>query len=235
MRKQWLALMIMALGLTGFIFMETVRGVQAVSPYFASRKLAGQVIGVDAGHGGYDGGCVGKSGVEEKQLNLEVAQKLKEELEDRGAVVIMTREEDVALIDPKTTTGYKKRKELSNRIAMLNEAGAEMLISIHMNEYSDASQRGAQVFYLKGGAAEGRDLALAVTESLQDMDGQYTRTAAAGEYYILNACDAAVLVECGFMSNVQEEQLLQTEKYQKKLAAAIADGVEQYFRRASVQ
>ena len=235
MRKQWMALTVMALGLLGFMAMEAVHGVQAISPFFASRKLAGYVIGVDAGHGGYDGGCVGADGVEEKQINLEVAKKLKKELELRGAVVIMTREEDIALIDPKVTTGYKKRKELSNRIALLNENKAEMLISIHMNEYSDTTQRGAQVFYLKGGAAQGRELALSITESLQKMDDQFTRTMAAGEYYILNACDASVLVECGFMSNPQEEKLLQSEKYQQKLANAIAEGIEQYFRRASVQ
>ena len=235
MKKKWLALCIMAMGVMGFILMEAMRGAQALSPFFVSRRLAGCVIGVDAGHGGYDGGCVGKSGIEEKHLNLQVAQALQKELETRGAVVVMTRREDIALIDPKMTQGNKKRKELSNRIALLNEAGAQMLISIHMNEFSDAAQRGAQVFYLKGGSADGRDLALCLTDALQAMDDEHTRTASAGEYYILNACDAAVLVECGFLSNAQDEKLLQSEKHQKKLAEAIADGVEQYLHSASVQ
>lgn len=235
MRKQWMALLILALGLVSFVMIESARGLQALSPFFVTRPLAGCIIGVDAGHGGYDGGCVGKSGTEEKQLNLEVALLLQEELTARGAQVVMTRQEDIALIDPKTTTGYKKRKELSNRIALLNEAGAQMMVSIHMNEFSDASQRGAQVFYLKGGHKSGRDLALAVTNALQDMDDRYTRTASAGEYYILNACDAAVLVECGFLSNAQEEALLQEEKHQRKLACAIADGIEEYFALSTVQ
>lgn len=235
MKKQRVMLCVMALGVAGFILLEGSRGVHALSPFFAARRLAGIVIGIDAGHGGYDGGCVGKSGIEEKQLNLEVALKLRDELEARGAVVVMTREEDTALIDPKNTQGNKKRKELSNRIALLSDAGAQMLISIHMNEYTDAAQRGAQVFYLKGGSSKGRELALTVTSALQDMDDRYTRTASAGEYYILNACDASVLVECGFLSNPQDEELLQTEKHQQRLVQAIADGIEQYFKLASVQ
>lgn len=235
MRNKWLALAIMAAGLAGFIFMEAAHGIETLSPFFVSRPLAGRFIGVDAGHGGYDGGCVGASGIEEKQLNLEVALKLKAELEEMGANVIMTRSEDIALIDPDATTGYKKRKELSNRIAFLNDARAEMMVSIHMNEYSDPSQRGAQVFYLKGGEACGRDLALALTDALHDMDDKTTRTASAGEYYILNACPASALVECGFLSNPEEEKLLQTEKHQQRLVRAIAKGIEQYFKDASVQ
>ena len=147
MKRNALALTIMGLGILGFVMLETLRGVQVLSPFFVSHRLSGYVIGVDAGHGGYDGGCVSAAGVEEKQINLEVALKLQEELETRGAVVVMTRQEDTALIDTDAVKGNKKRRELSNRIALLNDAGAQMLVSIHMNEYSDKEQRGAQVFY----------------------------------------------------------------------------------------
>ena len=234
MRKQHLAVCVMLIGLAGFILMEMGRGIAAISPFFASRALAGYVIGVDAGHGGYDGGCVGVSGVEEKQINLEVALLLRRELEARGAHVILSRSEDIALIDPKATTGYKKRKELTNRIALFNDAGVEMMVSIHMNRYEDAAQRGAQVFY-QNGQTDGRELALSITQALHDLDGKYTRTASVGDYFILNTCPASALVECGFLSNPQEDMLLQDEKYQKKLVRAIADGIEHYFKEKAVQ
>ena len=189
---------------------------------------------MDAVHGGYGGGCVGVSGVEEKAINLEVALLLRRELEARGAHVILSRNEDIALIDPKATTGYKKRKELTNRIALFNDAGVEMMVSIHMNRYEDAAQRGAQVFY-QNGQADGRALALSITQALHDMDKKYTRTASAGDYFILNTCPASALVECGFLSNPQEDMLLQDTKYQKKLVKAIADGIEHYFKEKAVQ
>ena len=227
MRKQHLAVCIMLMGLAGFILMEMGRGITALSPFFASRALAGRIIGVDAGHGGYDGGCVGVSGVEEKAINLEVALLLRRELEARGAHVILSRNEDIALIDPKATTGYKKRKELTNRIALFNDAGVEMMVSIHMNRYEDAAQRGAQVFY-QNGQTDGRTLALSITQALHDLDGKYTRTASVGDYFILNTCPASALVECGFLSNPSEESLLRDGEYQKKVCAVLAASAADY-------
>ena len=92
-----------------------------------------------------------------------------------------------------------------------------MMVSIHMNKYSNTSQRGAQVFYMQGQEA-GRALALSIQSALHEMDPDHSRTASAGDYYILNACEASVLVECGFLSNAQEEQLLLTKEYRQRLA-----------------
>ncbi len=235
MYKQWAAVVVLLVGLTGFLAMEAAHNTEAFSPQFASRPLQGRIVGVDAGHGGYDGGCEGASGVPEKEFNLAVAQLLQQELERMGATVVMSRTEDVALIDPEKTTGYKKRKELDNRLKIFREGGVEAMVSIHMNKYTNASQRGAQVFYMQDGEAAGRTLALCVQSALHDLDPEHTRTASAGDYYILNACGPSVLVECGFLSNKQEEQLLLTDEYRQKIAQAVAQGVTEYFRQSAVQ
>lgn len=101
------------------------------------------MIGVDPGHGGYDGGCVSVTGVAEKEYNLAVALLVGEEIRALAARPSFTRETDKALIDPEKTTGYKKRKELDNRIALLQEAQVDALVSIHMNNYTVSKYRGA--------------------------------------------------------------------------------------------
>lgn len=234
MRRSWRAFAVLAAGFLCFGMMRTVENTAAFSPNLSARPLAGRIIGVDAGHGGYDGGCEGVSGVVEKQLNLDVALRLRAELQSMGATVIMSRESDIALIDPKTTTGYKKRKELDNRLRIFRDGNVEVMVSIHMNQFRDADERGAQVFYC-GEAESGRVLSACIQEQLYALDPDHARPASAGDYYILNACDASALVECGFLSNAQEERLLQTEEYQTELAQAVARGVAQYFAALPVQ
>lgn len=207
----------------GFDAVET-----SASPRFESLPLFGKVIGVDAGHGGYDGGCEGSLGIQEKTYNLAIALKVGAEIEKLGGTAVYTRTEDVALIDPKNTPGYKKRKELDNRIEILQEASVDAMVSIHMNKYSVAKYRGAQAFY-KAGSDAGGLLAGHMQEALSELGDPYLRQASKGDYYILNACDAALLVECGFLSNPEEERLLGDEAYQQHLAAAIAKGLGLYF------
>ena len=226
--KQWTAICVLLIGCALFFLMQDGVSLAALSPAASNLALMSHVIGVDAGHGGYDGGSVGASGVPEKDFNLAVALYLQEELESRGAVVVQSRTEDIALIDPLTTTGYKKRKELNNRLALFRNAGVEIMVSVHMNKYQVEKYRGAQVFY-KSDEEQGKTLALCIQQALRNMDEANKREASAGDYYILGACPASVLVECGFLSNKEEEKLLLTEEYRRKIASAIADGVADYF------
>lgn len=228
MQKQLIAVAVLMAGLTGFMLMQKDYSVQALSPQFSSLPLYGKTVGVDAGHGGYDGGCVGRSGVPEKEFNLAVTMLLKEELEEQGATVVLSREEDKALIDPLTTKGYKKRKELDNRLKIFRESNVDCMVSIHMNKYRNENQRGAQVFYKKG-ESDGEELAISVQDALCEMDCSNERSANVGDYYILNTCPASILVECGFLSNRDEEQLLLTDAYRRQLAETIAEGVADYF------
>lgn len=186
-------------------------------------------IVLDAGHGGWDPGKPGTGGADEKLLNLSVAEKLAEYLELGGAEVILTRTADEAL-------GSGKQADMAERKRIANETGADLLVSIHQNAFPSAKAKGAQVFY-HGNSGEGRLLAECVQESLrQRVDGSNTRQAKENkDYYILRTTKIpAVIVECGFLSNREEERLLNDAGYQEKLAWAIYCGILDYFEKNSI-
>ena len=197
-----------------------------------SGSLAGLVVLVDAGHGGYDGGARCRdSGVWEKELNLAVARQVEKALVSRGARVVMTRTADVDLCtDDRPATLTKKRQDMQNRIALARENSVDMVLSIHMNEYRARSESGPQVFY-RAGSDGGRLLAGCLQEALiTRLQPQKQRTAMAGDYFILQLDVPSVLVECGFISNPAEEKLLLDSAYQARLADAIAGGVEEFLQ-----
>ena len=187
--------------------------------------LAGCVIALDAGHGGYDGGAVGRvSGTPEKGLNLDVARRLATILEAQGAQIVMTRTDDYALCDEHPPI-RKKLQDMQRRAAIIEQSGAQMVLSIHMNEYAGRSQSGPQVFYREGCPA-GRLLAGAIQEAMNEtLAPKKKRSALGGDYYILTLGRPSVLVECGFLSNAGEEALLLTADYRQRVAQAIARGI----------
>lgn len=187
--------------------------------------LDGLTIAVDAGHGGYDGGAVGRvSGVPEKGLNLDVAQRVEKMLREQGADVVMTRTGDYALCDEDPPI-RKKLQDMQRRAEIIRINEADMVLSIHMNEYAGRSESGPQVFYREGCPA-GRLLAGALQEAMiEGLQPKKERPALGGDYYILTLGIAGVLVECGFLSNKVEEALLMTEEYRERVAASIVQGV----------
>lgn len=193
----------------------------------AEGPLSGRVIAVDAGHGGYDGGARAPNGRWEKAYNLDIAVRLREYLVSLGAKVIMTREGDYALCDPNPPV-RKKRQDMERRAARVLEGGAELLVSIHMNEYRDSGQSGPQVFYREDCPA-GRELARTVqAQMIQSLSPARAREALAGDFYILSLGIPSALVECGFLSNPQEEALLRTDAYCQRVAEAVGDGIAAY-------
>lgn len=192
--------------------------------------LAGWRILVDAGHGGYDGGAKARSsGVWEKEINLAVARQVEKALVRRGAAVFMTRTEDEDLCTASRPAGKTmKREDMENRVALAVESKADMVLSIHMNEYRSGAESGPQVFYRQG-CDSGRLLAGAMQETLITcLAPKKERAAMAGDYFILQLDVPSVLIECGFISNAAEEKLLLSPDYQEKLGGAIAQGVEEY-------
>lgn len=183
---------------------------------------------IDAGHGGMDGGATGVAGVLEKDINLKVAGFLKEIAENNGKKVIMTREDDVSL---HTTESAKirdqKRSDLENRRQILQNNPTGIFISIHMNKYESENVRGAQTFYADN--EQSRTLATKIQTSLiKGINDGNKRVAkpAPKTLYIFKGCNsAAVVVECGFLSCPEEEKLLATEEYQRKLAQCIYEGI----------
>jgi N-acetylmuramoyl-L-alanine amidase len=192
-------------------------------PKDEAKSFSGRSILIDAGHGGFDIGASGVNGSNEAVLNLAVAKALKAELESRGAVCVMTRSDDGAL-------GATKDEDMQNRAAFIYQNDGDALISIHMNSFpQDSTVSGPQVFYQQG-SKQGAALAAAIQARMnEDLGGR--RSSTAGDLMVLRSGNApAVLVECGFISNPDEEKNLQDPAYQKKLAAAVADGMEAYFK-----
>lgn len=187
----------------------------------AARMDAVTVV-VDAGHGGSDGGAVGSgSGVPEAGLNLAVAERLAALLQENGLTVIMTRSTGAALADT-------KRGDMQVRKTILSGPDVDLVVSIHMNKFTDPAVSGAMAYYMLG-SEEGRRLAQQLIDALCDATGRPRRLANPGDYFVLRECPApAALVECGFLSNASEEKKLLQPEYQQLLAEAVAKGVLAY-------
>ena len=145
-------------------------------------------------------------------------------LRDQGAQVLLTRTDDYALCDENPPI-RKKLQDMQRRAAIIEENGCDLVLSIHMNEYAGRSESGPQVFYREGCPA-GRLLAGAMQEAMiHVLTPKTKREALGGDYYILTLGVPSVLIECGFLSNREEEALLLTPQYREKVAASIAQGV----------
>lgn len=203
-------------------------------PFGRTNAASGKItVVVDAGHGGIDAGAVGEStGVKESELNLYVAKKLKERLTASGINVVMTRETHDGLYGL-ATNGFKRR-DMQKRKEIINESMPNLVISVHMNISSVKSVKGAQVFYYKG-SENSKLLAEGIQQSLNTgMEYVKPRVALTGDYYMLNCTQyTSVIVECGFLSNTEEEQLLKQDAYQDKLAQFIAEGALKYLDEKS--
>lgn len=183
---------------------------------------------IDAGHGGIDGGVSGiTTGVKESELNLDIARKLKAKFDKSGAKTVMTRKTEAGLYGI-YSKGFKRRDMQKRKQITLN-AKADVFVSIHLNYYSSPLRRGAQVFY-KTDEEKSKSLADIVQAELNG-GKEYERdyTALAGDYYVLNEADcAAILCECGFLSNAEDEKLLLTDEYRAEIAEKIFNGIEKY-------
>lgn len=192
-------------------------------------QLQGVTVVIDAGHGGEDGGAVSPAGTVESGINLEIALRLDAILGLYGADTVLLRTEDVSLHDPDAQTlREKKASDLHNRVEMVESVPNALLVSIHQNTYTGSGRyHGAQVFYADEESS--RPLAEHAQEILrQSLDPENTRQAAKlpGTVYLMEHITCpAILVECGFLSNPEEDALLRTAAYQTKLAAALASAL----------
>lgn len=187
-------------------------------------------IVVDPGHGGRDPGKVGVNGALEKDINLGIALKLKDILEQNDINVIMTRTEDVGLYEE--TDSNKKRADLNKRIEIINSSNALFAVSIHQNSFTLESVKGAQVFYHTQ-SEEGKKLATIIQEQIKGYikDGNHRNPKSDSNYYLLKHTTCPlVIVECGYLSNRTEAALLVDEEYQKKMAWAIHLGIMEYIK-----
>ena len=189
------------------------------------------VVVVDAGHGGTDPGKVGVDGSLEKDINLAVAERLKTYLEQDDVKVIMTRETDTGLYSE--TDSRKKMADMKKRCEIIEESGADLVVSIHQNSYHEESVSGGQVFYYRD-SSKGKALAEILQDRFDYVLGDQNRRLpkANGNYYLLlHVKCPIVIVECGFLSNRKEAGLLNSGEYQDKLAYTIHMGIMEYLNK----
>ena len=185
-------------------------------------------IVIDAGHGANDPGKVGTNGALEKDINLTLALRLAPLLENKGYTVVLTRDSDDILADPDATN--VKLEDMKNRVNVITEANPALTVSIHQNSYGDANVHGPQVFYYKE-SLEGKEIAASIQESLDTvLEVSSSRGSKANDdYYLLKKTPTpTVIVECGFLSNPTEAELLCDELYQDKLVRAMYLGICNY-------
>ena len=185
-------------------------------------------IVVDAGHGGKDPGKVGITGCYEKDINLQIAGKLKGFLEMEGIEVVFTRNDDYGLYSE--TDSNKKNTDMRNRVQLIEETNPVLTVSIHQNSYSDESIKGAQTFYYSGNAESKKLAGLIQKRLVSTLDKtNHRKEKVNDDYYLLkNTSSPIVIVECGFLSNTEECKALESDYYQEKVAWAIYMGIMQY-------
>lgn len=197
----------------------------------ATERVIKKRVVIDAGHGGSDPGKIGYNGAYEKDVNLAIAKKLRKKLEKEDVIVTMTREKDRVFTEEELADGKEgKDEDMNKRIIIINEAVANVCISIHQNSYKARSVKGPQVFYYKY-SQKGKNLAETIQTALNSefSEGTGRATEANKNYFLLKrSAPPTVIVECGFMSNPEESELLVDGKYQDKLATVIADAVLSY-------
>lgn len=214
-------------------------GVIAYWTSLATSTVAGMIplernhtIVIDAGHGGVDGGATSCTGILESKFNLEISTKLNDLLHLLGYQTRMIRTEDISIHTSGETIAAKKVSDLRHRAKIVNETENALLLSIHQNTFSDSRYSGPQVFYAPKG--EGEFLAKSLQSSLNSTlnpSGNRMAKKAEGIYLMQHIECTGVLIECGFLSNPQEEALLRSDDYQRKLCCVIAAAAAQFLTK----
>lgn len=192
------------------------------------------IIVLDPGHGGEDGGAVGPSGCVEKDINLAIALNLEKMLKASGFDVVMTRTTDISIYnDGSETIREKKVSDLHNRLKIIENQKNCIFVSIHQNKFTSSKYNGTQVFYsannpLSEGMA--KDIQNSVISMLQPDNKREVKPSDSSIYLLWNTKVPAVLVECGFLSNVQESQKLCSTEYQQKMSFSIYCGILKYWQ-----
>ena len=208
-----------------FIFLIILFSFYKVEAFVKDYSLLGKVIYLDAGHGGADSGAISNN-IYEKNLNLEIVDKLESELLSRGAIVLLTRDGDY---DLSTTNINRKKDDLYSRVKLINNSNCDMYISIHLNSTTSTKWRGLQIFYSSINE-NNKLLAETINNSLIKDIKNVREIKKSNNYYMYkNITTPGILIEVGFLSNPNDKYLLKQEEYQYKLVSSITDGIVNYF------
>ena len=231
--KKRICLILLFIGISIFTFLFGKMPEQEKTIQTVSLPVSGKTIVIDAGHGKPDEGAESSNGTTEAETNLKIALKLQNLLEQSGSTVILTRSDENAIYDiDSKTLKQKKISDIHNRVKIGNESQADIFVSIHLNKIPEQQYYGWQCFY-KEGNEDGKKLAELIQSNLNEsMQKENNRVAMKiDNIYIIKKVEIPIsIVECGFLSNPQEEQQLQDEEYQNRLAWGIYNGIICYFQ-----
>lgn len=204
------------------VIISVIFAIKQYIPVIAT-PVTNRTVIIDAGHGGGDPGAIGINGTLEKDINLNIALKLQKFIEENGGVVLMTRTEDGMLAE-------NKREDMKIRKKLRDENSSDIFVSIHLNSFPSANCSGAQTFYAND------DNSKLLAEKIQKnmvkfLDENNPRVAKklTDVYLLKNVNLPSIIVECGFLSNSNEERLLSDDEYQSKVAFSIYSGINEFF------
>lgn len=230
-RKQLLHMIFgLLLFFTAFSTMMWAGSLRTPEPVFSVKAANDPIVVIDAGHGGEDGGAVSPGGVKESDINLEIAQKVNELLRFTGIRTAMIRREDSMVADSGLATMRERKvSDIHNRVATVNEMPNACLLSVHQNSLpSSTVTHGAQAFWNENAEIWAQVTQELFNTSINDRPKE-PRKIPSSIYLMNHVAVPAVLVECGFLSNPQETELLQTESHQMKLATTISAGYLRWY------
>lgn len=226
-----------------FIAVSVIFSALGISPHVAeafrlfpsskeTQDIPSVTVVIDAGHGGEDGGACTYGGLPEKDLNLFIAKDLELMLRLCGINVIMTRNDDRLLYDPKSDyEGHKKSMDLAARLKIANETPNAILISIHMNAFPESKYSGLQVYY-SDQSIDSLNLAQMIQNTcksrLMPSNARKVKAAGSNIYLLHRFTGVGILVECGFLSNEAEREKLNTSEYRHQLAACFLEAIIEY-------
>lgn len=228
--KKWIPYFLSCLPVAALIVFLAFAGSKAVTVMAENAPPKDRhTIIIDAGHGGEDGGAISCTGVSESAFNLEISLRLNDLLHLLGYDTLLIRNSDISVYTQGQTIAAKKVSDLKERVRIVNATQNALLISIHQNHFADSRYSGAQVFYAPTEGSE------ALAKSMQDafvqtinLGSNRKSKKSTGVYLMEHIRCAAVLVECGFLSNPAEEAKLRTADYQKQVCGVIAAVVGNY-------
>ena len=230
--KKRICLILLFIGISIFTFLFGKMREQEKTIQTVSLPVSGKTIVIDAGHGKPDEGAESSNGTTEAETNLKIALKLQNLLEQSGSTVILTRSDENAIYDiDSKTLKQKKISDIHNRVKIGNESQADIFVSIHLNKIPEQQYYGWQCFY-KEGNEDGKKLAELIQSNLNEsMQKENNRVAMKiDNIYIIKKVEIpTTIVECGFLSNPEEEKQLLDDNYQNKLAWGIYNGIIDYF------
>lgn len=236
MKPRWsvfLAVFFIIVIFIGLIVLVIYKNERSISSFANNLDTKYKTVIIDAGHGGIDGGAVAKDGTLEKDINLALSKKLETAMKLMGYNVVMTRTKDELIFDAGTcnTIRQKKVSDIHNRTNLINSTPDSIVVSIHQNKFSSAKYSGTQVFYSPNNEDSeplAQSIQLAVRELLQPENKREIKKTGTNIYMLYYAKVPAVMVECGFLSNIEECNKLKSYDYQKQMMFCIMCGILNY-------